>query len=147
MFWQWATVVGLAMTPALVLGQSAAAGAGIGFGFDGWVLVPVIAIAGFIEGMFVAWLGGASTRLGVIHRWCDKLRTPKATAFAGTYGPWGGMFVGVAVVGQEPILLALRWLGVGTRKLVLPTAVSNLAFAIIYYAIVRLGFDITDLFH
>jgi hypothetical protein len=55
------------------------------------------------------------------------------------------MMFGVAAVGQEPILIALRWLGVDMRRLLLPTAVSNLAFAIIYYVIVRLGFDISDL--
>lgn len=145
MFWQWATVVGLSMTPALVLGQSAAAGAGIGFGFDAWVLVPVIAVAGFVEGIVLAWLAGASTKIGAMHRWLEKLRTPRATAWAERWGPWGGMMFGVAAVGQEPILIALRWLGVDMRRLLLPTAVSNLAFAIIYYVIVRLGFDISDL--
>lgn len=141
MFWKWVTVVALAMTPALLLGQSAAATAGIAWHLDARFLVPVIAVAGFAEGMLVAWLGGTSTRIGFVHRWCERMRKPKAVALATAWGPWGGMTVGAAVFGQEPILLALRWLGVDMRKLVVPIAVSNTAFALIYYGVVRFGFD------
>ena len=134
-------MAGLAMTPALVLGQSAAVTAGIAWHLDPRVLVPVIAVAGFVEGMFVAWLGGTTTRIGLVHRWCERLRKPKAVAFANRWGAWGGMTVGVAAFGQEPILLALRVLGVDLRKLVLPVAVSNVLFAVIYYFVVKLGLD------
>jgi hypothetical protein len=140
-FWKWAGVVGLSMTPALVLGQSAAAALGIGARLDPRILVPVIAAAGFVEGMLVAWLGGGSTRIGLVHRWCERLRTPKAVAFAKSGGRWGGMILGVAVFGQEPILLALRLLGVEQRKLVLPTLVSNALYAVVYYFVVKLGVD------
>ena len=75
---QWLTVIALAATPALVLGQSAAAAAGIGFGLDPWIMVPVI---------------------------------------------------------------ALRWLGIETRKMWLPTFASNVVFAVLYYWIVRLGWS------
>jgi hypothetical protein len=139
--WKWLTVIGLAMTPALVLGQSAAAAAGMAWHLDPRLLVPVIAVAGFVEGMLVAWLGGATTRIGFIHRWCEKLRKPKAVALAEKWGPWGGMIAGVAMVGQEPILLALRFLGVDLRKLVLPVFVSNVLFALVYYGVVRFGLD------
>ncbi len=142
---KWATVAGLSMTPALVLGQSAAAAAGIGWHLNPWILVPVIAVSGFVEGMIIAWLGGRSERIGFVHRWCERMRKPKAVAYAKAWGRWGGMTLGVAVVGQEPILLALRWLGVEPRKLVVPTAVSNVVFALAYYYIVKLGLDHVDL--
>jgi hypothetical protein len=45
------------------------------------------------------------------------------------------------VVGQEPILVALRWLGVEMRRIWLPLAISNAVFAILYYAIVWIGLD------
>jgi hypothetical protein len=142
MFHQWATVIALSMTPALIMGQSGAAAAAIGFGLDPWIAVPVIAMSGFVEGMLVAWLANASTRIGFVNRWCERMRKPKAVAFARKWGPWGGMTLGVAAVGQEPILIALRWLGVDVRKLILPTLISNAVFAVLYYAIVWFGFDL-----
>ena len=141
MFWKWLSVVALAMTPALVLGQSAAAAAGIAWHLDPRYLVAAIALGGFAEGMLVAWLGGMTTRIGMVHRWCERMRTPKALKMANAWGPWGGLTLGVAAVGQEPILLALRFLGVEVRKLVLPIAASNILFAVIYYAVVRFGLD------
>lgn len=141
MLGKWATVAGLSMTPALLLGQSAAAAAGIAWHLDPWVLVPVMAVSGFAEGMLVAWLGGTTTRIGFVHRWCERMRKPKAVALANAWGPWGGMTIGVAALGQEPILLALRWLGIDLRRLVLPVAVSNVLFAVVYYWVVRLGLD------
>jgi membrane protein YqaA with SNARE-associated domain len=140
---QWGTVALLSATPALVLGQTAAVAAGLRFGLDPWKFVPVIALAGFLEGLFVAWLGGRSTKVGIVHRWCEWMRKPKAVEFARRWGPWGGMFLGVAAVGQEPILISLRWLDVGIRKLILPIAASNAVFAVVYYAIVKLGFDLS----
>lgn len=141
MFRKWLTVLALAMTPALVLGQSAAAAAGIGWHLEPRLLVAVIALGGFVEGMLVAWLGGTTTRIGIVNRWCARMRSPKAVAMANRWGPWGGLTLGVAAVGQEPILLALRLLGVDLRKLVLPIAVSNVLFAIVYYAVTRFGLD------
>lgn len=138
---KWATVAALSMTPALILGQSAAAAAGIGWRLAPVVLVPVMAACGFAEGMFVAWLGGTTTRIGFVSRWCERMRKPKAVALAQRWGRWGGMTLGVAAVGQEPILLALRVLGVDLRRLVLPTAVSNALFAVVYYYTVKLGLD------
>jgi hypothetical protein len=143
-FWKWATVVGLSMTPALLLGQSAAAAAGIKWQLNPWILVPVIAASSFVEGMVVAWLGGTTTRIGFINRLVERLRKPRAVKYAKAWGAWGGMTLGVAVLGQEPILLALRLLGVDMKKLVLPTAVSNVLFAIIYYWVVKLGLDHLD---
>lgn len=141
MLWQWLTVIGLSMTPALLLGQSAAAAAGIGFGFDPLVLVPVMALGGFIEGLFIAWLGGKTAHLqvGLFQRFMTWMRKPRAVALAEKFGPWGGMLLGTGIVGQEPILLALRWLGVDMRRLVLPTAVANALFAVVYYYVVKLG--------
>lgn len=135
------TVIGLSMTPALVLGQSAAAAAGIGFGFEPWTLVPVMAMAGFVEGLAVAWLGGKAShlRIGLLQRFIEWMRKPRAVELARKFGPWGGMVLGTAIVGQEPILVALRWLGVDLRRLVLPTAVANAIFAVTYYYVVKLG--------
>jgi hypothetical protein len=144
-FGKWATVVALSMTPALVLGQSAAAAAGIGWNLEPWLLVPAMAASGFAEGMLVAWLSGTTTRIGFVRRWCEWMRRPKAVELAQKYGRWGGMTLGVAAVGQEPILLALRWLGVDMRKLVVPTAVSNVIFAFVYYWVVKLGLLHLDL--
>jgi hypothetical protein len=138
---KWATVIALSMTPALLLGQSAAAVAGIGWQLNPWILVPVMAVSGFIEGVLVAWLGGTTTRIGFVQRWCERMRKPRAVAFAKSWGAWGGMTLGVAVLGQEPILLALRFLGVDLRKLIAPIAVSNAIFAAIYYFLVRFGLD------
>lgn len=138
---RWATVVGLSMVPALVAGQSAACAAGIAFGFDPWRLVPVVAVAGFVEGLFVAWIGGGVRRIGFVERHVERMRTPRAMVFAEKWGVWGGLTLGVAAVGQEPILLALRALGIELRRLVLPVAVSNALFSIVYYFVVRLGLD------
>lgn len=136
---RWATVVGLSMTPALIAGQSAAFAAGIAFGLDPRVMIPVVAVAGFMEGLIVAWLGGQTRRVGFIERFMERMRRPQAMALATRWGVWGGMILGVAAVGQEPILVALRALGIGTRRLILPLAVSNALYALIYYAVVRLG--------
>lgn len=140
-FGRWATVVGLSMTPALIAGQSLACASAIGFGLDPWKFVPVVAAAGFVEGIIVAWLGGQTRRVGFLERRLEKMRTPKAVAFAEKWGIWGGLTLGVAALGQEPILVALRSLGIEMKRLVLPVAVSNALFAVIYYGVVRLGLD------
>jgi len=138
---RWATVVGLSMTPALFAGQSAACAAGIAFGLDPWRMLPVIALSGFIEGLIVAFLGGQTRRVGFIERRIERMRTPRAKALVEKWGVWGGLTLGVAVVGQEPILIALRALGVDMKRLVLPIAVENALFTAVYFAIVRFGVD------
>jgi len=138
-FWTWASIVGLSMTPNLVLGPSAAVGVGIAAHFSPWILLPVVAVAGYIEGLALAWLAGQSTRIGFMGRWIARLRTPKSVVYANKWGVWGGLTLGCAMVGQEPILVALRWLGVEMRRIWLPLAVSNAVFAVLYYAIVLAG--------
>jgi len=140
-FWTWASIVGLSMTPNLVLGPSAAVGVGIAAHFSPWVLLPVVAAAGYFEGLVLAWLAGESMRIGFIGRWVARMRTPRSVALADRWGVWGGLTLGCAVVGQEPILVALRWLGVEMRRIWLPLAISNAVFAILYYAIVWIGLD------
>ena len=140
-FLTWASIVGLSMTPNLILGPSAAVGVGIAAHYNPWILLPVVAVAGYCEGLVLAWLAGESTRIGFINRWVARLRTPRAVAFANKWGVWGGLTLGCAVVGQEPILVALRWLGVDMRRIWLPLAVSNAVFAVLYYAVVRVGLD------
>ena len=140
-FWTWLSIIGLSMTPNLILGPSAAVGVGIAAHYDPSVLLPVVAVAGYIEGLVVAWLAGESTQIGFIHRWIARMRTPRSTALADKWGVWGGLTICCAVVGQEPILVALRWLGVDMRRIWLPLAFSNAVFAVIFYAVVLLGFD------
>ncbi len=140
-FWTWASIVGLSMTPNLVMGPSAAVGVGIAAHFSPWIFLPVIAAAGYCEGLVLAWLAGQSTRIGFIGRWVARLRTPRSVTLANRWGVWGGLTLGCAVVGQEPILVALRWLSVDMRRIWLPLAVSNAVFTVIYYAVVRFGLD------
>jgi hypothetical protein len=140
-FWTWASIVGLSMTPNLVLGSSAAIGVGVAAHVSPWVLLPVVATASYVEGLALAWLAGQSTRIGFIGRWVERLRTPRGVALANRWGVWGGLSFGCALVGQEPILVALRWMGVDMRRVWLPLALSNAVFTLIYYAIVRVGMD------
>lgn len=129
------------MTPNLVLGPSLAVGVGIKEHISPWILIPVVASASYAEGLILAWVAGQSTRIGFIGRLVARLRTSRAVAFAGEWGVWGGLTLGCAVVGQEPILVALRWLGVEMRRIWLPLAVSDAAFAVIYYAVVSMGLN------
>jgi hypothetical protein len=140
-FWTWATIVGLSITPNLVLGPSAAVAVGIAAHYSPWVLLPVVAVAGYVEGLAVAWLAGQSTHIGFVSRWVEQMRTPRGIALADRWGVWGGLTLGCAVVGQEPILVALRWLGVDMSRIWWPLAVSNAVFAVIYYEIVRFGLN------
>ena len=140
-FWTWASIVALSMTPNLILGPSAAVGVGIQAHLPPALLLPVVATAGYLEGLALAWLAGKSTNIGFIHRWIERMRTPRSVAFANQWGIWGGLTVGCALLGQEPILVALRWLGVEMRRIWLPLAFSNAVFAVIYYAVVQFGFD------
>jgi hypothetical protein len=96
----------------------------------------VVAISGYFEGLVVAWLAGQSTRIGFIGLWIARLRTPRSVALANRWGVWGGLTLGCAVVGQEPILVALRWLGVDMRRIWFPLAISNAVFAVLYYMVV-----------
>ena len=138
-FWTWASIVGLSMTPGLILGPSVAVGVGFEAHYSPWVLLPVVTMANYFEGLVFAWLIGQSTRIGFIDRWVERFRTPRAVVFAKRWGVWGGLTIGRAVVGQEPILAGLQLLGVDMRRIRLPLAISSTIFAVIYYAIVWLG--------
>jgi hypothetical protein len=138
-FWTWATIVGLSMTPSLVLGPPVAVGVGFKEHFSPWVLIPVVAASSYLEGLVFVWLAAQSTRIGFIGKWISRLHTPRARAFANSWGIWGGLTVGRAVVGQEPILVALRWLDTDMRQLWFPLAVSCLLFSGLYYAIIWAG--------
>jgi hypothetical protein len=140
-FWTWATIIGVSMTPNLILGPSIAVGVGIAAHFDPLILVPVVATAGYVEGLLVAWVAGESTQIGFIDRWVVRMRTPRSVDMARRWGVSGGLSLGCAAVGQEPILIALRWLGIDMSQLWFPLAISNAAFAAIYYAVVSVGLD------
>ena len=115
MLWKWVVIIALSMTPNLILGQSIAALLGIRWGLDPWALIPVMTVFGYIEGVGVAYLSDRFTRIAFVSRWVARTRTPRAVRFADRWGPWGGMTHSVALVDQEPILLALRWLGIDMR--------------------------------
>lgn len=140
-FWTWLSIIALSATPNLVLGPSVAVGVGVEAHFSPWILLPVVATSGYLEGLVIAWLAGETTRIGLFNRWAARMRTPRVVAFASKWGVWGGLTLGCAAVGQEPILVALRWLGVDMRQLWLPLAVSNAVFAVLYYAVVWFGLD------
>ena len=129
------------MTPNLILGPSVAVGVGFEAHYSPWVLLPVVASANYCEGLVIAWLADQSTRIGFIGRWVARMRTPKSVAFAKRWGVWGGLTLGRAVVGQEPILVALRWLGVDMRRIWLPLAISSLIFTALFYVIVWTGLE------
>lgn len=140
-FWTWTSIIGLSMTPNLILGSSAAVAVGYKAQIAPELLIPVVAMASYVEGLIVAWLAAQSTHLSVVHRWIDRMRTPRSMALAERWGIWGGLTIGCALVGQEPILVALRWLDVGMRRLWFPLAISNVVFTLLYYMVVVLGFD------
>ncbi len=135
----WASIILLSMTPNLILGPSAAVFVGMEAKIPLSFLLPVVALASFTEGLIVAWLAGKSTQLGFIHRWIERMRSPKNQALAQRWGIWGGLTIGNALVGQEPILVALRWLGIELRQLWLPLALSNATFAWLYAKAVQFG--------
>jgi membrane protein YqaA with SNARE-associated domain len=138
-FWKWLAIIGMSMTPNLIIGNSIASYFVIRWHFDPWIAVPVMAVAGYVEGGIVGWLGGRSTNIGFVHRWIERMRKPKVLAFADKWGPWGGMTLGLALVGQEPILVALRWLGIEMKRIWLPMAVGNAISAILYYWLIKAG--------
>jgi len=70
-----------------------------------------------------------------------RLRTPRSVAYTNKVGSLGRSHSRLCVVRQEPILVALRWLGVDMRRIWFPLAVSNVLFAVLYYAIVWFGLD------
>lgn len=127
------------MTPSLIMGPPVAVGVGFEAHYSPWLILPVVAMASYFEGLVFAWLIGQSTRIGFIERWAERSRTPRAVEFAKRWGVWGGLTIGRAVVGQEPILAGLQLLGVDMRRIRLPLAISSTIFAVIYYAIVWLG--------
>ncbi len=138
-FWIWLSIVGLSMTPNLVLGPSVAVGVGFKAHISPWVLLPVVATANYCEGLFVCWLASEFTHIGFIGRWVARMRTPKSVAFAQQWGVWGGLSIGRAVVGQEPILVALRWLDIDMRRIWLPLALSSAVFTMLFYVVVSTG--------
>lgn len=141
MLWQWLTVIALTMVPSLVAGPSAGIIAGIHFGFSPWVLLPVVALASFVEGLLVIGLAELGLRVPWIGRTLSRSRTPRAQRWAEKWGPWGGLTLGVAVVGQEPILVALVWMKVDKRRILLPLALSSICFTAIYFIVVRAGYQ------
>jgi hypothetical protein len=140
-FSTWASIAGLSMTPNLILGPSTAIAVGVGAQIEPGLLLPVVASIAWAQGMLLAWLAGKSTRIGLIHRWIERLRTPRSLAFAQRWGVWGGLTLGCALVGQEPILIALRWLGIEMRRIALPLAISNGLFAMIFHTIAQFGLN------
>lgn len=139
--WRWLTVIGLAMTPALIAGRSAAITAGIAFEFPAVALVPVVSVSSFIGGLLTLRLADLSERVAWLERFLKRFHKPRAVAWCQKWGPWGGLTLGVAVLGPIPILLALKWMTVEDRKLLPPLAVSSVLFTFIWYYLIDFGFD------
>lgn len=137
--WRWLTVVGLAATPALIMGQTAAWTAGLAWDMKVSALALVIVLAGFAEGLLVMWLAQLALRVDRVYRVMKRLHAPRFDAWFAKWGVWIGMLVGTAVAGQEPVIIALVWLGAPPRKLILPLAVQNVVYTAIYYGVVKLG--------
>ena len=140
--WQWLTVVGLAATPALFLGQTAAWGAAFGFKLPDWPSGIAITIAGFAESLAFVYIAVLADRVPRLHRWCSKLRVPRFDPLLTKWGTWTALLVGTAIAGQEPVIIALVWLGVRPRKLIAPLFVENVLYTIIYYFVVKLGWSL-----
>ena len=105
------------------------------------ILIPVVAIAGFIEGLILVWIVGQAQRFSTIHRWISKLHTPRGMALAKKWGVWGGLSVGCFLVGQEPILLGLRWMNISLRRIWIPLAISNAFFTWLYYVLTSVSIE------
>ena len=85
------------------------------------------------------WLASECMHIGFIGRWVARMRTQRSVAFSKKWGVWGGLTLGHAMVGQEPIPVALRWLDVEMPRIWLPLALSSAFFTILFYAIVWTG--------
>ena len=144
MVWKWLTVVALSLTPALIAGKSAALAAGIGFELPRVALLIVVSVSSYVGMLGLCWLAEKSARFPRVHRRLTKFHTEKAVTWCERWGPWGGLTIGVAFVGPIPILIALKWMKVRTRRLMLPLAVSSVLFTVIYDFIVRAGFAQTS---
>lgn len=139
--YQWVTVIGLSMTPALIAGQSAALAVGIGFGFPPFILNLTVVISSFIGGLLTILLADLSANLPLLKKWLKKFQTEKVTKWCQKWGIWWGLIVGVAFIGPIPILLTLRWMGVERKKLLIPLAMSSVLYTLLYYALISFGFE------
>ena len=138
---EWLTVIGLSMTPALLGGPSAGVAAGIAFDLSPVPLYLVVAVANFLAGLCVLALASLAVRWAWLDQRLERLRNPKAVAWLDKWGPWGGLMLGSATIGPFPVLIALRWMTIRPRRMLLPLAVSTFVYTAIYYAIVHFGID------
>ncbi len=137
--WKWALVAALSATPALLAGQTAAIAVGIHYQLPiGGVLV-VSMVFGFLEGLGVVKLALWGETRPRIAQWLERRRTPRSIRFANKWGTWGGLLLGGAAVGQEPMIFALIWLKVPPQKLTLPLLTANVIYTFIYWSIVKTG--------
>ena len=136
---KWLTVIGLAAAPALILGQTAA----WGFGFRWELSVPglfiAISMASFVEGVALAWLATLLRHADWFSRMAARVHDSRVGGWIVRRGPWVGLLLGTSVLGQEPFIIALVWLGVPPKKLVLPLLVENLAYTVLYGVMVHHG--------
>jgi hypothetical protein len=146
MWWKWALIALASMTPNLVFGQQMAAVMGYAWGFHAIAVIAVSTVFGYISGFFWIWLGGKDFDIGWLIRFRNWMRKPRAVEFARKWGLWGGMTLGVAMVGQEPIILALRYLGVEGRKIWVPMILANIISCILYYYFIKLGWASVESF-
>jgi hypothetical protein len=140
-WWRWTTVILLTMVPALVAGQSAGLAAGLAYGFAPVTVIAVVALTSFVAGLGWIKLTELGLRVPRLQRALQRLHRPSAVDWCNRWGPWGGLTIGAAVVGPEPILIALKSMTIETRKLLLPLAVSSIGFTLLYYLIVWQGLE------
>lgn len=135
-------MIGLAATPAALFGQTAAWTVGIGLDMNPWGLAIAITLAGFGEGLFVLWLAFQAQRIPRLHRWLSKLHAPRFDRWFAKWGAWTGLLLAPSVAGQEPVIIALVWLGASPRRILLPLFVSNVLYTAIYYYVVVFGWAV-----
>jgi hypothetical protein len=136
---EWAIIVGLSMTPALVAGPPAAAAVGIHYGLNVPALIIVMSVASFVEGLGVIKLALLAERIPRLAKLLERWRKPKVVAFCQKWGPWGGLILGPVAVGIEPILVTLTWMDVAPKRMLVPLAIGCVLCSIAGYYTVELG--------
>jgi hypothetical protein len=137
--WKWLVVAALSATPALLAGQAAGVALGLYWELPLAGILVTAAVSGFLEALAVIRLAQWGETRPRIARWLEHRRTPRALSWAQRFGPWGGLLLGGATVGQEPIIFALIWLRVEPRRLLLPLAFANALYTAVGYYLVKAG--------
>lgn len=113
----------------------------------------VITLGGFSEGLVIAMLAELPRHAARFQRWLDKLNDPtsanlarrwRAARWLAKRGPWPGLLLGTAFLGQEPMIVFFVWVGIPIRRLALPILVTNVLYTVIFAITVKLGLNDWD---